>query len=34
MSVIAKIMRLIPPFLWDFAMKNAPHKKRINWDWL
>lgn len=34
MGVIAKIMRLIPPFLWDFAMKNAPHKKRINWDWL
>ena len=34
MGVIAKIMRLIPPFLWDFAMKNAPHKKRIDWDWL
>ena len=34
MGLIAKIMRLIPPFLWDFAMKNAPHKKRIDWDWL
>lgn len=34
MGVIAKIMRLIPPFLWDFAMKKAPHKKRIDWDWL
>ena len=34
MGAIAKIMRLIPPFLWDFAMKNAPHKKRIDWDWL
>ena len=34
MSVIAKIMRLIPPFLWDFAMKKAPHKKRLDWDWL
>ena len=34
MGVIAKIMRLIPTFLWDFAMKNAPHKKRIDWDWL
>ena len=34
MGVIAKIMRLIPPFLWDVAMKNAPHKKRIDWDWL
>jgi short-subunit dehydrogenase len=34
MGVIARIMRLIPPFLWDFAMKNAPHKKRLDWDWL
>jgi short-subunit dehydrogenase len=34
MGVIARIMRLIPPFLWDFAMKKAPHKKRLNWDWL
>jgi short-subunit dehydrogenase len=34
MGVIAKIMRLIPPFLWDYLMRNAPHKKRINWDWL
>ena len=34
MGVVARLMRLIPPFLWDFAMKNAPHKKRIDWDWL
>ena len=34
MSVIARIMRLIPPRLWDKLMKNAPHKKRIDWDWL
>lgn len=34
MGVIAKIMRLIPPRLWDYLMKNAPHKKRIVWDWL
>ena len=34
MGVIAKMMRLIPPILWDFLMKNAPHKKRIDWDWL
>ena len=34
MGVIAKIMRLIPPRLWDKFMKNAPHKKRIDWDWL
>ena len=34
MGVIAKIMRLIPSRLWDHLMKNAPHKKRIEWDWL
>jgi short-subunit dehydrogenase len=34
MGVVARLMRLIPPFLWDFAMKNAPQKKRMNWDWL
>lgn len=34
MGVIAKIMRLIPVRLWDYLMKNAPHKKRIDWDWL
>jgi short-subunit dehydrogenase len=34
MGIIARIMRLIPPFLWDFAMKKAPHKKRLDWDWL
>ena len=34
MGVIAKIMRLIPSRLWDRLMKNAPHKKRIDWDWL
>lgn len=34
MGVIAKIMRLIPPILWDKLMKNAPYKKRIEWDWL
>ncbi len=34
MGMIAKLMRLIPSCLWDKAMKNAPHKKRIEWDWL
>ena len=34
MGVIARLMRLIPPFLWDFAMKKTPHKKRLDWDWL
>ena len=34
MGVVARLMRFIPPFLWDWAMKNAPQKKRMNWDWL
>jgi short-subunit dehydrogenase len=34
MGWVARLMRLIPPFLWDFAMKKAPHKKRLDWDWL
>ena len=34
MGIIARIMRLIPPRLWDYLMKNAPHKKRMDWDWL
>ena len=34
MGIIAKIMRLMPTWLWDKLMKNAPHKKRIEWDWL
>jgi short-subunit dehydrogenase len=34
MGVVARIMRLIPPRLWDYLMKKAPHKKRLDWDWL
>lgn len=29
MGLVARVMRLLPPFLWDWAMKNAPRKKRI-----
>lgn len=34
MGMLARFMRFVPPFLWDWAMKNAPHKKRLDWDWL
>ena len=34
MGIVARIMRLIPPRLWDYLMKNVPHKKRLDWDWL
>ena len=34
MGVVARLMRFIPPVLWDWAMKNAPRKAHMNWDWL
>jgi len=30
MGWVARLMRLIPPVLWDFLAKNAPHKPRIH----
>ena len=32
MSVLARLMKLIPPFIWDWLMKRAPHKPRISVD--
>lgn len=34
MGVLARLMRFVPPALWDFSMKNAPHKERTRWEWL
>jgi short-subunit dehydrogenase len=34
MGWLARLMRLIPPFLWDWVMRNAPKKARLDWDWL
>ncbi len=34
MGWLARFMRFVPPILWDFVMKKAPHKKRLDWDWL
>lgn len=34
MGFVARLMRFIPPFLWDWAMKKAPYKPRLDWDWL
>lgn len=34
MGWLARLMRFIPPVLWDRAMRKAPHKERTNWDWL
>jgi short-subunit dehydrogenase len=30
MGMAAKVMRLIPNWLWDSLMKNAPHKARVD----
>lgn len=34
MGWLARFMRFIPPSLWDWAMKNAPKKAHLDWDWL
>ena len=34
MGWLARFMRFIPPFMWDWAMKKAPYKPRLDWDWL
>ena len=34
MGWLARFMRLIPPVLWDWAMKNAPKKAHLDWEWL
>jgi len=34
MSIVARLMRLMPPRLWDWVMKKAPHKPRMDCDWL
>ncbi len=30
MGWVARLMRFIPPVLWDFLARNAPHKSRID----
>lgn len=34
MAIIGRLMRLMPAGLWDWAAKKAPHKPRLDWDWL
>lgn len=34
MGWLARFMRFIPPILWDWAMKNAPKKAHLDWEWL
>ena len=32
MGIVARFIKFIPPVLWDWAMKKAPHKPRVDWD--
>lgn len=34
MGLVGRLMQLLPAPLWDWAMKKAPHKPRLDWDWL
>lgn len=34
MGWVARLMRFIPPALWDWLTRKAPHKERTEWDWL
>lgn len=34
MGWLARLMRLLPAGLWDWAMRKAPYKERTKWDWL
>lgn len=34
MGWLVRVMRFLPPWLWDFIMRNAPRKVHANWDWL
>jgi short-subunit dehydrogenase len=34
MGWLVRLMRFLPPWLWDFIMRNAPRKAHANWDWL
>lgn len=34
MALVGRLMKLVPAPLWDWAMKKAPHKPRLDWDWL
>ena len=34
MALIGRLMKWLPAPLWDRLMRSAPHKPRLNWDWL
>jgi hypothetical protein len=34
MALTGCLMKLLPAAVWDWAMKKAPYKPRLDWDWL
>lgn len=34
MALTGRLIKLLPACLWDWIMKKAPHKPRLDWDWL
>jgi short-subunit dehydrogenase len=34
MALLGKLVRLLPASVWDWAMKKAPYKPHLDWDWL
>lgn len=34
MALIGRLMKCLPASLWDRLMRRAPHKPRLDWDWL
>ena len=34
MGIVARLMRTMPAGLWDWVARKAPHKPRLDWDWL
>lgn len=34
MALAGRLIKCLPAWLWDWAMKHAPHKPRLDWDWL
>jgi NAD(P)-dependent dehydrogenase (short-subunit alcohol dehydrogenase family) len=34
MALLGRLMKLLPAPVWDWATRKAPHKPRLDWDWL
>lgn len=34
MALVSRLMKLLPAFAWDWIAGRAPHKPRMDWDWL